>query len=162
VDLGKDLYNEAVSLPSWSWASVPGGIWYGSPRKVYTLQVTHSQISSDIKIFGFTRGTHQESSLHCGSKVSLEVEGLLQEIQLNRLYDSHYIVGGVKLPPRVRWSVIFGKEPAPYTESSGPSRYLLRIVGCSDELFDLYYPINVSHRDNPAVNVDSAVVSRLW
>ncbi|KAL2061952.1 hypothetical protein VTL71DRAFT_7330 [Oculimacula yallundae] len=133
------------NYPSWSWPSFQGGVWYGGSTRVYQLQITSSQASSDLRIVKL----HSEP----GSSVYLEVEGLLQQIELERKYDQYKISAGVKRDDDFRWynwEVRFDNgSPA---QICSP-HFLLRVVGYDSNV--LHFPCNATDdTDKPCGEID--------
>ncbi|KAK0129085.1 hypothetical protein ONS95_001026 [Cadophora gregata] len=135
VSLDWDEAKEVLSFPSWAWPSFPGGVFYGGSSKVHNLQITCSQSPSDLKILSYSFRTDGSSDVYAGTCICIQVEGLLQEVLIEFKASSHYISTGVKL---ASWSVNFDYRPS--DEDSPWQRYLLRVTGYNNKLYDLLVP----------------------
>ena len=135
TNLGENKINEATNLPFWSWPSFPGGVWYGGSNKVHNLQITCSESPSDLKILCYTFEIDSPSNVYARTCLSIEVEGLLQEVQVEYRAGRYHIATGITL---ANWSVQFDNPPP--MEQSPWRKYLLRVTGYNSKLYDLLVP----------------------
>ncbi|PVH82639.1 HET-domain-containing protein [Cadophora sp. DSE1049] len=157
VSLGGYQPNEAIKLPSWSWPSFPGGVWYSGSNKVHNLQITCSQSPSDLRILCYSFRTDGSSDVYAGTCLCIEVEGLLQDVQVEFTASSYYISTGVKV---AHLRAYFDYPPP--AEESPWQKYLLRVTGYNHKLYDLLVPFASEREKNvPGHEREPEVVSKL-